>query len=142
MNFVWHLLAKTAVNIPESLRLWQSEMFRDVGFITRFCFGSPCKQLVFKFLFLRQRPFWANTQPFVVSWIFSRSDRKQEVQHSEKISQQYRGKSSSCHSSFSSTPSIRRRASVVATDSWRSRLGTKSGGLQTSGRCLLPDQMC
>lgn len=36
---------------------------------------------------------------------------------------QYRGKSSSCHSSLSSTPSILRRASVVATDSWRSRLG-------------------
>lgn len=36
--------------------------------------------------------------------------------------QAYRGKSSSCHSSLSSTPSILRRASVVATDSWRSRL--------------------
>lgn len=34
----------------------------------------------------------------------------------------YLGKSSSCHSSFSSTPSILSRASVVATDSWRSRL--------------------
>lgn len=108
----------------------QREFFL-LGLITGFCFGGSCKQLVFKFLFLRQRPFMQTQSDCIVSKSFSWSDQKQEVQHSEKNSQQYRGKSSSCHSSFSSTPSILRRASVVATDSWRSRLRTETGRLQT-----------
>lgn len=117
-QFIWYRFIMTA-------------MWFLLGFITRFFFRGSCKQLVFKFLFFRQRPF-TQTQSDCLSKIFSWSDQKQEVPHSEKISQQYRGKSSSCHSSFSSTPSILRRASVVATDSWRSRLRRETGRLPTS----------